>query len=130
MYTPFRRKPRIFPAVVSAIVTVSEAITRPPPHSPGADFVLEGASVISEAALAGKMARPAKPAPKVATPLMKERRALNGDADSRFSGLFDIVSALYLRLSNGEMFGSPLWRESVLLMVSSSRNATLMCLAS
>jgi hypothetical protein len=85
MYTPFRLKPRIFPAVVSAIVAMSEAITRQRPDSPVADLVFEGASVMgSETALAGKMAEPAKPAPKVAMPLMKERRPLNADADSRF----------------------------------------------
>jgi len=125
MYTPFRLKPRIFPAVVSATVAVSEAQTRRPSHSPVADFVLERGSVMgSETALAGKMVEPAKPTPKVAMPVMKKRRPLNADAESRFGRLFDVVSALHLRLSNGAIFGSPLWSESVRLIVFSSRNAS------
>jgi hypothetical protein len=131
IYTPFRLKPRIFPAVVSATVAVSEAITKPPPHSPVTDFVLGGASVMgSETALAGRMAKLAKPAPKVAMPLMKERRPLNAEAGSRFGGLFDFIFALHLRLFAGAIFGSTLWPESVRVIVFCSRNATLMCLAS
>jgi hypothetical protein len=82
-----------------------------------------------DTALARKMTEPASPAPKVAMPLMKERRPLNADADSRFCGLFDVVPALHLRLSNGVIFGSPLWPESVRLIKFYSRNASLMCLA-
>jgi hypothetical protein len=131
MYTPFRLKPRIFPAVVSATVAVSEAITQPPQHSPVTDFVFAGASVMGcETALAGKMAEPANPAPKLAMPLMKERRPLNADAASRFVGLFNVVPALHLRLSNGVIFGSPLWPESVRLIMLYSRDASLICLAS
>ena len=70
-----------------------------------------------ETALAGRMAEPANPAPKVAMQLMKERRPLNATADSRFGGLFDVVSALHLRLSNGAIFDPPLWPESVRLIV-------------
>jgi hypothetical protein len=127
MYTPFRLKPRIFPAVVSATVVVSEAITKLRPQSPVTDFVFEGASVMGcETALAGKMAEPANPAPKVAMTLMKERRPLNADADSRFGGLCDVVPALHLRLSNGAIFGSRLWPESVRLIMFYSRDASLM----
>ena len=83
-----------------------------------------------ETALAGKMAEPANPAPKVAMPRMKERRPLNADADSRFDELFDVVRALHLKLSNGAIFGGPLWSESVRLIMFYSRDASLMCLAS
>ena len=83
-----------------------------------------------ETALDGRMAEPANPAPKVAMPLMKERRPLIADADSRFGGLFGVVPAIHLRLSNGAIFGSPLWSESVRLIMFYSRDASLMHLAS
>jgi hypothetical protein len=130
MYTPFRLKPRIFPAVVSATVALSEAITKPPPHWPVTETVFEGTSITgSETALAGKITEPANPAPNIAMPLMKERRPLSADADSRFGELFDVVPALHLRLSTGAILGSPLWTESGRLIVFYSRNASLMCLA-
>jgi len=39
MYTPFRLNPRIFPAVVSATVVASEAITVLCPQALAANFV-------------------------------------------------------------------------------------------
>jgi hypothetical protein len=83
-----------------------------------------------DTALARKMTEPANPAPKVAMTPMKERRPLNADPDSRFCGFFDVVPALHLRLSNGAIFGSFLWPESVRIMMFFSRNASSMCLAS
>src|SRR5437879_4902915 len=97
MYTPFRLKPRIFPAVVSATVAASEAMTRlrPPPV---ADFVFEGGSGMGfDTAGDRKMTEPAKPAPKVAMPPMKERRSLKAGLDSRFGSSFKVVPASHLR---------------------------------
>src|ERR1700730_113414 len=117
MYTPFRLKPRIFPAVVSATVAASEAITKPRPQPSVTDFIFEGASVMGcDTALARKMTEPANPAPKVAMPPIKERRCLNADPDSRFCGFFDVVPASHLRLSNGAILGSSSWPESVRLI--------------
>jgi len=39
MYTPFRLNPRIFPAVVSATVAASEAMTVLRPQPLAADFI-------------------------------------------------------------------------------------------
>src|ERR1700680_2394198 len=90
MYTPFRLKPRIFPAVVSATVAVSEAMTVLGPQPVAADFVFGGASGVGCAsAVAGKIAEPANPAPKVAIAPIKERRCLNADPASRFN--FDVI---------------------------------------
>src|SRR6266850_3893373 len=69
MYTPFRLKPRIFPAFVSATVAASEAMTVLCPQSLVGDFVFGG--TFGEAcavAVAGKMTEPANPAPRVAMP--------------------------------------------------------------
>jgi hypothetical protein len=63
MYTPFRRKPRIFPAVVSATV-LSEAITLLFPQLVAANALGE-ASLRCASALRGKMAEPANPAPQL-----------------------------------------------------------------
>ena len=83
MYTPFRLKPRIFPAFVSATVAASEAITVLCPQLLVVDFVFGGASGVACAiAFAGKMTEPANPAPRVAMPPMKERRPLEAGADS------------------------------------------------
>ncbi len=83
MYTPFRLKPRIFPAFVSATVAASEAMTVLCPQSLVVDFVFGAASGVACAiAVAGKMTEPANPAPMVAMPPMKERRPLEAGADS------------------------------------------------
>src|SRR4029077_9264165 len=76
MYTPFRLKPRIFPLVVSATVTASEAVTVPRSRL-AVGFVFGSASGVGCAIeLVGKMTEPANCAPRVAMPLMKERRPL------------------------------------------------------
>jgi hypothetical protein len=78
MYTPFRLNPRIFPAVVSATVAASEAMTVLRSHALVADFIFWGASGVDCAnTVAGKMAEPASPAPRVAIAPIKERRSLN-----------------------------------------------------
>lgn len=83
MYTPFRLKPRIFPAVVSATVAASEAMTVLRPQPLVVDFVFWGASGVGCAiAVVGKITEPANPAPRVAMPLMKERRPLEAGANS------------------------------------------------
>jgi hypothetical protein len=83
MYTPFRLKPRIFPAFVSATVAASEAMTLLLPQPLAVDFVFEWVSRGGCAiAAVGKMTELANPAPKVATPPMKKRRPLEVDADS------------------------------------------------
>src|SRR5258708_2650744 len=70
---PFRLNPRIFPAVVSATVAASEAITTVRPqvvtNSVFGDAPAAGCAI----ALLGKMTEPAIPAPKVAKPPTKER---------------------------------------------------------
>ena len=66
-----------------------------------------------ETALTGKMAEPANPTPKVAMPLMKERRPLDTDADSRSCGFVDIVPVPRARLSNGTILDPRLWSEKV-----------------
>jgi hypothetical protein len=94
MYTPFRLKPRIFPAVVSATVVASEAITRLRPPPPVADFVFEGGSDMDcDSAVARKITELANPAPKVAMRLMKERRSLKAGFDSRFGSFLKVVPA-------------------------------------
>jgi hypothetical protein len=83
MYTPFRLKPRIFPAVVSATVAASEAMIVLRPQLLVADFVFGEASGGGCAiAVVGKMTEPVNPAPRVAMPLMKERRPLEAGANS------------------------------------------------
>jgi hypothetical protein len=95
MYTPFRLKPRIFPAVVSATVAASEAITRLRPPSATVDFVFDGGSGMGfDTAGDRKMTEPAKPAPKVAMRAMKERRSLKAGPDLRFGSFFNIVPCL------------------------------------
>src|SRR6266849_5939233 len=74
MCTPFRRKPRIFPAVVSATVW-SEAITLLFPQPVAANAMGE-ASLRCVSALRDKMEEPANPAPAVATLQRNERRSL------------------------------------------------------
>src|SRR6266571_900705 len=82
MYTPFRLKPRIFPAFVSATVAVSVAMTVLLPQPLVVNFVFGGASGVACAiAVAGKMTEPANPAPRVAMPPMKKRRPLEVGAD-------------------------------------------------
>src|ERR1700674_2310681 len=85
MYTPFRRKPRIFPAVVSATV-LSEAITLLFPQ-PVAANALGEASLRCASMLRDKMAEPANPAPAVATLQRNERRSLEYGASWRPSCL-------------------------------------------
>src|ERR1700681_4203632 len=92
MYIPFRLNPRIFPAVVSATVSESEATTVLCPQPLAADFVFEAEPVVGSAdAVLGKMTEPAKPAPRVAMAPIKERRSLDADPDSRFSRFFDVI---------------------------------------
>src|SRR5439155_20947853 len=102
MYTPFRLKPRIFPAVVSATVAASEAITRLRPPSPVADFVVEaGSGMDLDNAGDRKMIEPARPARKLAMQPRKERRSLKAGIDSRFGCCFNVVPGSHLRLPNG-----------------------------
>jgi hypothetical protein len=83
MYTPFRLKPRIFPAFVSATVVASEAMTVLLPQQLAVDFVFGRASRGGCAiAVVGKMTELANPAPRVAMLPMKERRSLEVGADS------------------------------------------------
>src|ERR1700674_1939007 len=104
MYTPFRLNPRIFPAVVSATVAASEAMTVLRPQPFVEDFVFGGACDVGcGSAVAGKITEAANPAPMVATAPTKERRSLNADPDLLFSRFFDVVSASHLRLSNGAL---------------------------
>src|SRR6266446_2424131 len=96
MHTPFRLNPRILPAVVSATVAASEAMTVLCPQSLAADFVVVRASGVGCAnAVAGRTTEPANPAPRVAIAPIKERRSLNADPDSRFSGFFDVIPTLH-----------------------------------
>jgi hypothetical protein len=107
MYTPFRLKPRIFPAVVSATVAASQAMTRlrPPPV---AHFAFEGGSGTGfDTAGDRKMTEPAKPAPKVAMPPMKERRSLKAGLDWRFGSFFNVAPLSSLRLPNGAILDPP-----------------------
>jgi hypothetical protein len=91
-YTPFRLNPRIFPAVVSATVAASEAITVLCPLTLAADFVfLSAAGVATANAVAGKITEPANPAPRVAIAPIKERRSLNAGPDSIFRRFFDVI---------------------------------------
>jgi hypothetical protein len=91
-YTPFRLNPRIFPAVVSATVATSEAMTVPRPRTFAAAFVfLSAFGVASANAVAGKITEPANPAPRVAIAPIKERRSLNACPDSRFRRFFDVI---------------------------------------
>jgi len=83
MYTPFRLKPRIFPAFVSATVAVSVAMTVLLPQPLVVNFVFEGASRGGCAiAVVRKMTELANPVPKVVIPPMKKRRPLEVGADS------------------------------------------------
>jgi hypothetical protein len=82
MYTPFRLKPRIFPAFVSATVAASEATTVLLPQPLAVDFVFVWISRGGCAIAAVGKTELANPAPKVAMPPMKERRPLEVDADS------------------------------------------------
>ena len=86
MYTPFRRKPRIFPAVVSA-TDLSEAITLLFPQLVAANALGEASGLRCAAALRDKMAEPANPAPAVATLQRNERRSLEYGASWRPSCL-------------------------------------------
>src|SRR6266404_8591733 len=71
---PFRLNPRIFPAVVSATVAASEAITTPRPQPPVANSVFGDAPAAGcDVAPLGKMTELAIPAPRVAKPPTKER---------------------------------------------------------
>src|ERR1700674_207207 len=99
-YTSFRLNPRIFPAVVSATVAASEAMTVLCPQTLAADFVFLSASGVASAkAVAGKMTEPANPAPRVAIAPIKERRSLNADPDSRFRRFFDVIPNPHLSFS-------------------------------
>src|SRR4029077_3041251 len=94
MYTPFRLNPRIFPAVVSATVSASEAVTVLCPQTLPEDFVFLPASGVGCAnAVAGTTTEPANHAPRVAIAPIKERRSLNADPDSRLSTFFDAIPA-------------------------------------
>jgi hypothetical protein len=104
-YTPFRLNPRIFPAIVSATVAASEAMTVLCPPTLAADFVFLCPSGVSCAnAVAGKMAEPANPAPRVATAPMKERRSLSAGPDSRFRRFFDVIPNPLLSFSASPCF--------------------------
>src|SRR5713226_8385821 len=95
MYTPFRLKPRIFPAFVSATVAASEAITVLCPQLLVVDFVFGGASGVACAiAVAGQLTEPANPAPRVAMPPMRERRPVEPGVDSGFNFFFPERSLL------------------------------------
>jgi hypothetical protein len=114
MYTPLRLKPRIFPAAVSATVAASEAITRLRQLPPVAHFAFEsGSGTEFDTAGDRKMTEPAKPAPKVAMPPMKERRSLKAGLDSRFGSSFKVVPASLPRLSNGAILGPAQQAESL-----------------
>jgi len=54
-----------------------------------------------------KITEPAKPAPKVAMPPMKERRSSKACLDSRFGSFFKAVPASPLRLSKGAILDPP-----------------------
>jgi hypothetical protein len=82
MYTPFRLKPRIFPAFVSATVAASEAMTVLLPQPLAVDFVFGGASGGGCAIAVVCTTELANPAPKAAMPPMKERRPLEAGANS------------------------------------------------
>src|SRR6478672_2701576 len=82
MYTPFRRKPRIFPAAVSATV-LSEAITLPFPQLVVANALGEASGLRCASVLRDKMAEPANPAPAVAMLRRNERRSLEQGAGCR-----------------------------------------------
>src|SRR6266853_154185 len=85
---PFRLNPRIFPAVVSATVTASEAITTVRPQAPVTNSVFGDAPAAGCAiALLGKMTELAIPAPRVAKPPTKERLPLEKGAN-RLLGSF------------------------------------------
>jgi hypothetical protein len=83
MCTPFRVKPRILPAVVSAAVAASEATTVLCPQLFAVDFVFGPAKGVDCAiAVEDKMTEPANPAPRVAMPPMKKRRPLEAGDNS------------------------------------------------
>ena len=73
-------------------------VLRPPTLA--ADFVfLRACGVGCPNPVAGKIAEPANPAPRVAIAPIKERRSLNSDPDSRFSGFFDVTPTPLVVLS-------------------------------
>jgi len=73
-------------------VAASEAMTVLRPQPVAADFVFGGASGVGCAnAVAGMIAEPANPAPKVAMAPIKERRSLNAVPDSRFKRFFEVI---------------------------------------
>jgi len=77
MYTPSRLNPRSFPAVVSATVAESEAITVLRPQPLAVDFAFGGGSGVGFAiADVGNRTAPANPAPSVAMPPTNERLPL------------------------------------------------------
>jgi len=78
----FRRKPRIFPAVVSATV-LSEAITLLFPQLVAANALGEASGLRCASALRDKMAEPVNAAPAVATLQRNERRSLEYGASWR-----------------------------------------------
>jgi hypothetical protein len=99
-YTPFRLNPRIFPAVVSATVATSEAMTVPRPRTFAAGLVsLLAFGVASANAVAGKITEPANPAHRVAIAPIKERRSLNACPDLRFRRFFDVIPSPHLVFS-------------------------------
>jgi hypothetical protein len=104
---PFRLNPRIFPAVVSATVAASEAITTPRPQPPVANSVFGDAPVAGCAiTLLGRMTEPATPAPTVTKPPKKERLSLekgaNRSLESFCTGGFFIKLSLAHPASNGQ----------------------------
>jgi hypothetical protein len=91
-YTPFRLNPRSFPAVISATVAGSEAMTVLCPETLAVGSVfLSGSGEASPKAVAGKITEPANPAPRVAIAPIRDRRTLNAGPDSRCAGFVDVI---------------------------------------
>jgi hypothetical protein len=80
MYTPFRRNPRIFPAVVSATVPL-EAVTLLFAQLVVAGCLDEASAVRCALTFGSKTPELANPAPKVAMVPMNKRRPLKQDCD-------------------------------------------------
>jgi hypothetical protein len=90
--------PRIFPAVVSATVAASEAITTPRPQPPVTNSVFgDGPAAGCAIALLGKMTEPAIPAPKVAKPPTKERLPSEKGANRLLE--FFCTGGLFIKIS-------------------------------
>src|SRR5260370_23539569 len=97
---PFRLNPRIFPAVVSATVAASEAITTPRPQPAVINSVFgDGPAAGYAIALLGKMTEPVIPAPKVAKPPTKERLP-SAKGVNRLPDFF-CTGGVFIKLSSG-----------------------------